>query len=62
MIDTFKTALDAAGLSTKEKISPDGRMHRFHVDGDRPGSKNGWYVLVWRWPAIWRFRLMENRV
>lgn len=45
MIDDFKAALDAAGLPTKEKISPDGRMHRFHVEGDRPGSKNGWYVL-----------------
>lgn len=24
---------------------PDGGVHRFHVPGDRAGSKNGWYVL-----------------
>lgn len=41
----FKAALDAAGLSTKDKIVADGKLHRFHVNGDRPGSKNGWYVL-----------------
>ncbi|PWK32566.1 toprim domain-containing protein [Pseudomonas sp. OV226] len=23
----------------------DGGLHRFHVPGDKPGSKNGWYVL-----------------
>lgn len=41
----FRYALSNAGLSTKERLSSDGRMHRFHVEGDRPGSKNGWYVL-----------------
>lgn len=24
---------------------PDGEIHRFHVPGDKPGSRNGWYVL-----------------
>ena len=24
---------------------PDGQIHRFHVPGDRAGSRNGWYVL-----------------
>jgi len=24
---------------------PDGQIHRFHVPGDRSGSRNGWYVL-----------------
>lgn len=41
----FKTVLDKAGLSTKDKIIADSRLHRFHVSGDSPGSKNGWYVL-----------------
>lgn len=26
-------------------IVPDGRFHRIHVEGDRKGVKNGWYVL-----------------
>lgn len=41
----FKTALDKAGLSTKDKIIADGKLHRIRVEGDKPGSKNGWYVL-----------------
>jgi putative DNA primase/helicase len=45
MTGSFKQALDRAGLSTKDKITPDGKLHRFTVEGDRPGSKNGWYVL-----------------
>lgn len=24
---------------------PDARIHRFHVPGDRSGTKNGWYVM-----------------
>lgn len=24
---------------------PDGQIHRFHVPGDRAGSRNGWYAL-----------------
>lgn len=45
MINGFKSALDSAGLSTKEKITPDGKLRRYHVEGDSPGSRNGWYVL-----------------
>lgn len=26
-------------------IVPDGKIHRFRVPGDKPGSRNGWYVL-----------------
>lgn len=44
-IALFKREMDSAGLSTKDKIIADGKLHRFHVHGDRPGSKNGWYVL-----------------
>ena len=25
--------------------TPDGEIHRFHVPGDRTGSRNGWYAL-----------------
>lgn len=24
---------------------PDGTIHRFHVHGDKPGTRCGWYVL-----------------
>src|SRR5205823_11508727 len=27
------------------EIIADDRLHRFHVEGDKTGRKNGWYVL-----------------
>ncbi|WP_442967243.1 hypothetical protein [Pseudomonas sp. WJP1] len=24
---------------------PDGKIHRFHVPGDEPGSLSGWYLM-----------------
>ncbi len=41
----FKAAMDAACLPTKEGLISNGKLHRFHVEGDKPGSKNGWYIL-----------------
>lgn len=41
----FKNALEKVGLSTRDKIIPDGKLHRFYVQGDRAGSQNGWYIL-----------------
>jgi putative DNA primase/helicase len=26
-------------------MQPDGRVHRYRVQGDKSGSRNGWYVL-----------------
>lgn len=26
--------------------TPDGTIHRFHVPGDKPGTRNGWYWLL----------------
>ena len=40
----FKTAMDAAGLTMKDPIIPDGKLHRFQVVDDKAGSQNGWYV------------------
>lgn len=42
----FIDALAAAGLAMhKDSAVADGRLHRYRVDGDKAGSKNGWYVL-----------------
>ncbi len=40
----FAAAIGAAGLGHPQIIA-DGTLHRYHVDGDRPGTRNGWYVL-----------------
>lgn len=39
-------AMRAAGLEPHKPldIRDDGRVHRFRVTGDKPGSLNGWYV------------------
>lgn len=44
-IDAFRDALASAGLRTSDHITPDGKINRFHVEGDKPRTKNGWYVL-----------------
>lgn len=41
----FKDALSEAGLAAKESIIADGNFHRFYVEGDRTGSRNGWYIF-----------------
>jgi putative DNA primase/helicase len=41
----FRDGMAAHGIITHDNIIADGRLHRFHVEGDRTGSKNGWYVL-----------------
>jgi putative DNA primase/helicase len=32
-------------MPTQDRIVPDGRFHSFHVEGDKPGEKHGWYIL-----------------
>jgi putative DNA primase/helicase len=44
-IQAFSSALACAGLKCQEPIIPDGKIHRFYVEGDRAGSVNGWYVF-----------------
>ena len=43
----FFAALAAAGVApaSPSALVADGRLHRHHIDGDRPGSRNGWHTL-----------------
>ena len=41
----FSNALQATFGPLDWLPIPDGQIHRFHVPGDRAGSRNGWYVL-----------------
>lgn len=43
----FVHVISAAGLAPFEPLDmqPDGRVHRYRVQGDKSGSRNGWYVL-----------------
>jgi putative DNA primase/helicase len=46
-IRAFKDAMAAAGvpMSSRADVRADGKIHRYDVDGDPRGSRNGWYVL-----------------
>jgi putative DNA primase/helicase len=44
-IQNFRTAMLDAGLTPPDVIEADGQLHRFHVEGDKGGSRNGWYAL-----------------
>lgn len=42
----FLDFMRAAGLAPlKDGLVSDGRIHRYRVDGDKAGSRNGWYIL-----------------
>ena len=41
----FRDAMRAAGIPLDAPLIADGEIQRFYVEGDRRGSKNGWYVL-----------------
>ncbi len=47
----FLQAVEAAGLRGLQEVVADGNLHRFHVEDDRRGTKNGWYVLYEDPPA-----------
>ena len=40
----FIRAIRDAGIPFDADITADGALHRVHVDGDKAGSKNAWYV------------------
>lgn len=44
-VGAFEAAMASYGITTKTKLQGDGRRHRFDVDGDPKGSRNGWYIL-----------------
>lgn len=45
IIGRFQEAMAERGLPCQHYPEMDGQIHRFHIEGDKPGSKNGWYVL-----------------
>jgi len=44
-IDNFSESMAVHGLQCSDTVIPDGKIHRFHVDSDKPGSQSGWYVF-----------------
>ena len=44
-VQDFTTAMLDAGIQTNDHIIDDGALHRFHVIGDKKGTRNGAYIL-----------------
>nr|WP_281722647.1 toprim domain-containing protein [Nitrosomonas nitrosa] len=45
VVDCFRQAMQEAGIQYSGEIIADGRLHRFHIDGHKPGTRNGAYTL-----------------
>lgn len=45
IIAKFRDAMAQQGIKVSDDIEADGEFHRVHVDGDKPRSRNGWYIL-----------------
>ncbi len=45
IIDQFKNDMAANGVIIRESIIADGKLHRYHVEGDSSGSKNAAVIL-----------------
>jgi putative DNA primase/helicase len=43
--EEFQRQMEAHGLGCSDPIIGDGKLHRYHVDGDTQGSKNAWYIF-----------------
>lgn len=44
-VNAFRDAMHRAGIVPPDLIDANGLLHRFHVEGDRRGTLNGWYCL-----------------
>jgi putative DNA primase/helicase len=45
IIAQFRTAMAEADILVDDDIIADGKIHRYHVQDDRKGSKNAWAIL-----------------
>ena len=43
-VNLFWEAMKGAGLASESPPIDDGAIHRFTVEGDKPGSNNGWFI------------------
>jgi putative DNA primase/helicase len=45
ILEVFRARMARDGIVTNEQVIPDGELYRFHVQGDKAGVKDGFYVL-----------------
>ena len=44
-LDSLLTEMAAHGLAPEHGVIVNGELHRFRVDGDKSGTRNGWYFI-----------------
>ena len=44
-IEQFRSSMYQTGITPPEIFKTDGKIDRFHIQGDKAGSKSGWYVM-----------------
>jgi putative DNA primase/helicase len=59
---SFADAMRKAGIAPPAEIIDDGKIHRFHVTGDSPRSKNGWYIFHADNPPAGQFGCWKRRI
>lgn len=45
VIDEFRLAMRQKGIAITSDIEADGKLHRAHVEGDKAGTRNAFYIL-----------------
>ncbi|MGD1327037.1 toprim domain-containing protein [Pandoraea pnomenusa] len=45
VVEQFRNAMADKGIVTHDEIIADGKLHRYHVEGDKKGQRNAWAVL-----------------
>ncbi|MCD9228944.1 VapE domain-containing protein [Ralstonia pseudosolanacearum] len=45
VVGQFRDAMAEQGIVITGEIVADGRLHRYHVDGDKKGQRNAWAIL-----------------
>ncbi|MGY3551196.1 toprim domain-containing protein [Bradyrhizobium sp. USDA 4469] len=45
VVGQFRDAMAEKGIVITSEIIADGKLHRYHVDGDKKGQRNAWAVL-----------------
>lgn len=62
IIDAFKSAMQLTGIEPPDTFNANGDIHRFHVTGDKIGTKNGWYVLHADYPPSGAFGCHKRQI
>ena len=45
IVQSFQAEMRSKGITPPQYLTANGKIHRFYIEGDRRGTKNGWYIL-----------------